>query len=79
MCLMNDWIYDLDNAIADLEARKRLLMKSCVTCWDPSIDWALDGLKIIRELLRIHEKNCVVNNLERLIIEIHEEKRNDYD
>lgn len=74
---MNNWVWELDAAIDDLEARKKLLQKSCITCWDPSIDWALDGLKIIRELLRIHEKNCMVNDLERLIIEIHEEKRDE--
>ena len=76
---MNNWIWELDAAIEDLEARKKLLMKSCITCWDPSIDWALDGLKIIRELLRIHEKRCLVNDLERLIIEIHDEKRDQYE
>lgn len=76
---MTDWIWDLDAAIDDLEARKKLLQKSCITCWDSSIDWALDGLKIIRELLKRHERACMVNDLERLIIEIHEEKRDIYD
>lgn len=59
--------------------RKKLLMKSCVTCWDPSIDWALDGLKIIRELLKRHEARCEVGELELLIVRIHEEKRETYD
>lgn len=76
---MNDWVWDLDNAIADLEARKKLLQKSCVTCWDPSIEWALDGLKIIRELLKRHEARCEVGELELLIVRIHEEKRETYD
>lgn len=72
---MIDWKWELDAAIEDLEARKKLLMKSCITCWDPSIDWALDALKIIRELLRIHTEYGIVNDLERLIIEIHDGKR----
>lgn len=76
---MNDWMRDLDNAIEDLTNRKKLLQKSCLTCWDPSIDWALDALKIIRRLLMIHKSLGMVNDLERLIIEIHDEKRDTYD
>lgn len=75
---MNDWVWELDNAIEDLTNRKRLLQKS-ITYGDPSIEWALDGLKIIRELLKIHEEIDVTGSLERLITEIHEEKRDTYD
>lgn len=77
--MMPDWIYQLDAAIEDLTARKHLLQKSCYTCWDPHIEWALDALKIIRELLKIHQSKYMVNDLERLIIEIHEEKRSEYE
>lgn len=72
---MNNWVFELDSAIEDLEARKKLLQKSCMTCWDPSIDWALDGLKIIRQMLKAHEPYGAYGELEWLITEIHERKK----
>ena len=35
----------IQEAIADLEARKRMLMNSCITCWDDAIEMALQALK----------------------------------
>ena len=35
----------IQEAINDLEARKRMLHSSCYTCWDPAIEMALQALK----------------------------------
>ncbi len=34
-----------EEAIEDLEARKAMLMNSCITCWDEAIEMALKALK----------------------------------
>lgn len=35
----------IEEAIEDLEIRKRMLQSSCYTCWDPAIEMALQALK----------------------------------
>lgn len=35
----------IEEAIQDLEVRKRILQASCLTCWDPAIEMALQALK----------------------------------
>lgn len=35
----------IQEAIEDLEIRKRMLQSSCYTCWDPAIEMALQALK----------------------------------
>ena len=34
-----------EEAIADLEARKKMLQAKCMNCWDEAIDMALEALK----------------------------------
>ena len=35
----------IEEAIQDLEMRKRVLTNCCVTCWDDAIEQALQALK----------------------------------
>ena len=35
----------IQEAIEDLEIRKRMLQSSCMDCWDPAIEMALQALK----------------------------------
>lgn len=39
----------INEAIENLEERKAFLQKTCKDCWDPAIDMALNGLKLIRQ------------------------------
>lgn len=39
----------LNEAIENLEDRKAFLQKTCEDCWDPAIDMALNGLKLIQQ------------------------------
>lgn len=34
-----------EEAIADLEARKKMLQSTCMNCWDEAIEMALQALK----------------------------------
>ena len=38
-------IMTIEEAIEDLERRKRVLQASCVCCWDDAIEQALQALK----------------------------------
>lgn len=38
----------VNEAIQELESRKALLMQSCVECWDPAMQMALQALKAQR-------------------------------
>lgn len=48
----------IEDAIRDLEARKRMLQVSCITCWDPAIEMALQALKEKRDYPIILCKEC---------------------
>ena len=37
----------VDEAIQELESRKAFLMQSCVECWDPAMEMALQALKAL--------------------------------
>jgi hypothetical protein len=39
----------INEAIENLEDRKAFMMNTCPQCWDPAIDLALDGLKVIEK------------------------------
>lgn len=39
----------INEAIENLEDRKAFLQKTCKDCWDPAIDMALNGLKLIQQ------------------------------
>lgn len=40
----------INESIEDLEVRKAFMMNTCPQCWDPAIDMALNGLKLIQQL-----------------------------
>lgn len=61
----------IQEAIEDLTQRKRFLQRTCATCWDPAIDWALDALKILQELLKNNPDTYVVGMVGLLIRKIH--------
>ena len=48
----------IEEAIQDLEVRKRVLQASCYTCWDPAIEMALQALKEKKDHPVILCKNC---------------------
>lgn len=37
----------IEEAIQELESRKSFLMQSCVECWDPAMEMALQALKAL--------------------------------
>lgn len=37
----------VNEAIQELESRKAFLMQSCVDCWDPAMEMALQALKAL--------------------------------
>lgn len=37
----------VNEAIQELESRKAFLMQSCVECWDPAMEMALQALKAL--------------------------------
>lgn len=39
----------LNEAIEDLEIRKKMVQAQCVSCWDDAIEMALQALKDIRD------------------------------
>lgn len=55
-----------NEAIQELESRKAFLMQSCVECWDPAMEMALQALKRqqwipVSERLPDHDE-CIKNN-----------------
>lgn len=47
----------IEEAIQELESRKSFLMQSCVECWDPAMEMALQALNAQRTGKWTREKN----------------------